>query len=171
MTVQDIINYAANRLVKKAIDPNDGMDWVKEALADLGIDAGRFNEQVIVAAANTWVNLPADCLKVYEVRDSAGEDYLDWEADRARIRFADDDTFTLRYYRLPNPVTTLTDTPDCPEIFHRCFAYYIAFRFFDRYFPGEQDAASWLAEYQARVTSALNQLQKKNKRVNVAVWR
>jgi hypothetical protein len=171
MTAGDIIAFAADRLVKKSIDPNDGIGWLNDALTDLGIDAFRFNEQAIVAVANTWVNLPADCLKVYEVRDSQGKDYRDWEADAARIRFADDDTFTVRYYRLPNEVVSINDTPDCPEIYHRALAYYIAYRFEARDFPGEQDTLAWLSEYQARMNSARKQLQKNTKLVNVRVVR
>jgi len=175
MTAQEIITYAAERLLKKAVDTMDGLGWLNDAVQSLGVDAGQFEEQAIVAAAGVWSDLPADspadCLKVYEVRDGTGSDYYGWEADRKRIRFADDGTFTLRYYRLPAILTDGAQVPECPEVFHRVLAYYIAYRFEARDFPGENTTVAWLSEYQTRLEKAKAQLQKNAKLVNVRVWR
>lgn len=171
MTVLEIINYASNRLVKKTIDSADGLDWVKEALEQLGVEARKFSTQSISAAANVWSDLPSGCLKIYGVQDSAGEDYLDWEVDQTRIRFADSDAFTLRYYILPAPPADINATPDCPGILHRCFAYYVAYSFYRNYFPGQPDASFWLSEYRDHLMNAIGNLQKRKRRIDVIVAR
>ncbi|TYO95128.1 hypothetical protein [Desulfallas thermosapovorans] len=171
MTAQEIITYTAERLLKKAMDTADGLGWLNDALEDMGVDAGLFKEQAIVSVAGVWNDLPADCLKVYEVRDSTGCDYYGWEADRKRIRLADDGTFTLRYYRPPIALADGEQVPECPEVFHRALAYYIAYRFEARDFPGENATLAWLSEYQTRLERVRTQLQKNAKLVNVRVWR
>lgn len=166
MTVQDIIDYAANQLLKKAVALADGVEWINDALSALGVEAGLFDEQQLAATPGLWKDLSADFLKVYEVRDGKGYDYYNWEADDSRIRFWDSDTYTVRYYKRPVDVVDGSSIPDCRVELHRALSYYIAFRFWKRNFPGEKPTNDWFGEYRARVSMAKSK-QKKNTGIKV----
>lgn len=166
MTVQDIIDYAANQLLKKAVALADGVAWINDALLALGIKAAVFVEQQIAATPGLWNDLPQDFLKVYEIRDGKGYDYYNWEADDSRIRFWDSDTYTVRYYKRPDEVVGGSSVPDCRADLQGALAYYIAFRFWKRNFPGEKPTEDWFGEYRARVSMGKAK-QKKNTGIKV----
>ena len=104
MTVQEIIEYASKQLLNKNVSMVDGIAWINDALLILGIDAGVFDEAEYIAVSGMWQDLPEDCLKIYEVRDSKDYDYNNYDADTLRIRFWDTGTYTVRYYKRPEPV-------------------------------------------------------------------
>lgn len=170
MTVLDIANYAANRILGKSVNINDAIDWINEALDQMGEDARRFSTTSLAAQKNTWYDLPLDCLKLVEVTDSKGRMYPLWYTDGTRIRFKDTDTYTLRYYRNPNRVTAQTDVPDCPDAFHLPLAYYIAYCFDNRDFPGSEMAAARFNDFLMRYNNAKEKLQKKERFIQVRKW-
>jgi len=166
MTVQEIIEYASKQLLNKNVPMVDGIAWINDALLILGIDAGVFDEAEYTAVSGMWQGLPEDCLKVYEVRDSKDYDYNNFDADTLRIRFWDTGTYTVRYYKRPEPVEDESSEPDCRKDLHNALAYYIAYRWWKRNFPGEQATQSWYDEYLTRVMQATNK-QKKQTEVKV----
>jgi len=172
VTVLDIANYAANRILGKSVNINDAIDWINDALDQMGTDARRFSSsQLSSVESGTWYDLPADCLKVDEVLNSNGKEYPFWLTDGTRIKFRASDTlYTLHYYRNPNKVTAQTDTPDCPDAFHLALAYYVAYRFDDRDFPGSEMAAARFNEFLTHYNNAKEKLQKKDRYIRVWRW-
>lgn len=163
MTVQEIIEYASKQLLGKAVSTADGITWINDALIALSTDAGVFNEVQYTAVSGMWQYLPDDCLKVYEVRDSQGFDYNNYEADTLRIRFWNTGTYTVRYRKRPDLVQSEDDEPDCREDLQAALPYYIAYRWWARNFPGEQSALAWYQEYQARVSQVKKKQQRRTK--------
>lgn len=161
MTVQEIIEYASKQLLGKAVSTVDGLAWINDALIALNTDAGVFNEAQYTVVSGMWQDLPEDCLKVYEVRDSQGYDYHNYDADNLRIRFWNTGTYTVRYRKRPDLVQSEDDEPDCRKDLQAALPYYIAYRWWARNFPGEQSALAWYQEYQARVSQVIRKQQRR----------
>lgn len=172
MTVQQILDYASSQLVGKSISPTDAIAWINDALDEMSTDARRFaTSQLAVSAKDTWYDLPQACLKLDgEVLDSQGKPYYFWYTDGTRIKFRDVDTYTLRYYIAPTKVSTVNDVPECPEAFHQALAYYLAYRFDARDFPGSELAVARLNEYRLRYSEAKSRLQPKERYIRAWRW-
>lgn len=163
MKVREIISYAMNTLVKEPINEADAIDWINDALRDLGKDANSLKDTNIIAVKGTWYNLPSECICIYEVRDENGNLYYDYVADQGRIKFYRDGQYTVTYYSVPAAVTSIEDEPSCHVLIQNALPYYIAARYIDP--RTENEANIWLAEYQSRLERALDRLQKKRPRI------
>ncbi|HHW41259.1 MAG TPA: hypothetical protein GXX19_08945 [Syntrophomonadaceae bacterium] len=107
------IKIAAERYLSEEIDPVDAIEGINQALVWLGTKACLWGEVQIQAAAMAWYSLPDDCL---DVRETDAESF---EKIDNHIRFPVDGTYTVRYYKLPPEISSLSETPAVPRIFHR----------------------------------------------------
>lgn len=163
MRVREIISYASNNLVKEPVNEADAIDWINDALREIGIGANRLTDIVVIAQSGKWNNLPVDCIRVYEVRDEKDNAFHNYIADQGRIKFYSDGTYTVTYYEVPAAVNMLDDEPQCHLLIQQALPYYIAARYID---PRTEDEANiWLGEYQQRLNNALGQLQQKRPRI------
>jgi hypothetical protein len=112
------IKAAAERYIGDTLDPVDALEGINQALVWLADRASLWGETVINAAADTWYDLPNDCIGVLEVAAASGEAREYVKRDN-RIKFAEADTYTVRYRRLPREMTALTETPEVHQAFHR----------------------------------------------------
>jgi len=171
MTVQDIINYASSRLLGKSVNSSDAIDWINDALNEMGVDARKTTtSQIVAQESETWYNLPSGCLSIDEVQASDGHRYSFWHTDGNRIMFMDADTYTIRYFVMPSKVVNATDIPDCPEVYHQALAYYVAYRFDARDFPGANLSMARLNEYRSRYAQAKSSLPKRERYIRVWRW-
>ncbi len=115
------IKAAAEKYIGETIDDVDAIEGINQALVWLGDRAGLWGEITIQAAADTWYDLPNDCLGVLEVQAASGQ-VQQFEKRDNRIRFAAGDTYTVRYRKLPPEMTALTEEPAVHKVFHRILA-------------------------------------------------
>lgn len=167
MLISDLISYASTHLLHKSLSDDDALPWINDALDRLGVDARLLAEQTFTAAARAWNPLPGDCLKVCRVTDASGYDCYSWEADHSRIRFLQSGAYNVAYYRAPTPATAVTQEPDCPAALHQALAYYLAYRFESRMFPGAGHTLAWLAEFDQRLALFKHSAPGRNRTIKV----
>lgn len=112
------IKAAAERYIDEPLDVTVALEGINQALVWLGDRASLWGEVTIQAAADTWYDLPNDCLGVLEVRPASGQ-VREFEKRDNRIRFSADDAYTIRYRKLPPEMNSLTEEPAVHKAFHR----------------------------------------------------
>jgi len=175
MRAIDIIDYASNRLLKRSIDPKDGVDWINDCLLnELGRDAHVYGEVVLSdCKPKQRYGLPPDFIAVKAVYDEREDEYTDWIADEAQISFKDKGTYTVKYYRIPSTINQEdieTAIPDCHPLLHPVVPYYLAYRFLNVDFSADKETEIRYLEFQSKLNEKLRQLQKRSRSIKVSPW-
>lgn len=148
---------------------------INDCLLDLSTDLGVTDSQEIVAERGTWYDLSSDAIKVCLVEDSNEETYNDFEIRDDQIRFANSDTYSVKYTMLPTLLTRLTDTLAINLVWKHVIALYVAARTIDNREDGDQRKSSQLMEqYIFALGNAKNMLSSKKstaRKARVKPWR
>ena len=120
------IKAAAEGYIGEPISIQDAKDAINEALRILADVAELYADATLTATQdNQWVSLPADCTSVVALRDPAGRLVQDAFRQGTFLRLPKAGTYTLRYKRLPSPLTDLAQEPDVPRVFHQAIVDYV----------------------------------------------
>jgi hypothetical protein len=76
---------------------------------DIGAEAAVEGLHIYDAIADVKYSLPSDFISVVEVLDSDGDEYTEYDVANGYIEFGTDDTYEMRYRRLPGPLTHKQD--------------------------------------------------------------
>jgi hypothetical protein len=156
------IQTAAELYMDDTIDDEDALEAINEALAKMGdmalVDDSKefadaeadteytFEEPPLAGSTTvdkTWVT------NVTSVRDSSGDEYYDYQlymGDGVSIVFADDDTYTVRYRRMPAALADLTETPEIHTAFHRSLVTYLEAWAKLKEFEGDDNDGAYLRQ-------------------------
>ncbi|MFA5384000.1 MAG: hypothetical protein WC364_04950 [Eubacteriales bacterium] len=190
MTVAEICKYACTYLLNKPtsyiVAATEGVNWINEWQEESVDLIKNFATQALNGCvANTWYSLPADCAKIYEVRDSSDNiiKVSDYIADLGQISFSYDGTYEIMYYQIPTAVTLGSSTPDCHALFHKVIAYWLAYKKTsldaqnietipeDQVKPSNYPWEKWEALYEKKMASVLRGLQRRAGKNEVEVRR
>jgi len=152
MKAEDILVLASQHARKTISFSDGGEGWLNEALTSLG------------TTAKTFYSLPSDALRVVEALDSNNSPYEDYDVSGSEIRFADDDTYSIRYSRLPAQLLAQTDTPEVHQAFHPVLALFVASRYKSKDDDENRDAQRLMAEFNAQVTRISATLRRQARR-------
>lgn len=111
------IKSAVERYVNEVIDKIDAIEGINQALGWLQDKAGLIDEVQIQAVAGTWYNLPDDCIGVLSVQGTNGTAKYDKQDNS--LLFYSDDTYTVRYRKIPFEIVSLTTEIPIHKAFHR----------------------------------------------------
>lgn len=175
MRAIDIINYASNRLLKRNINIEDGVDWINDCLLnEMGKNALVYGEAVFNnCEPNERYDLPSDFIAVKAVYDNKGHKNTDWEADETQIVFKDKGDYTVKYYRRPKTIRledVEIDEPDCHPALHQVIPYYLAYRFLNVDFSADKETEIRYLEFQSKLNEKLGELQKRSRFIKVSPW-
>lgn len=98
---------------------------------------------------DAWVDLPADCLSIKEVRID-GDVSNRWIASQGQIKFPEDgpNEATIEYLRKSNDIVSKTDVPEIHSQYHPAIALFVASRERSRKFGDqENDAQRLMGEF------------------------
>lgn len=172
MTGDEIIRHAEKHTEGQKIDDIFGVQMINECmLMDIGIDARLMEETTIEAEEDVWTALPSDFIELVEI-DKDGNDYPyygrhysdfyknEFDIRDMKIRFSEDGTYTIRYYRLPNTISDKNETPEVHVLFHMPMTFYVAARYKKENWQDNPDYQRLLNEYYAYKAEALKQFRK-----------
>lgn len=172
MTGTEILRHAEKHTEGEIIDELLAIAYINECmLMDLAEDAQVIDSTVITAEKNTWYDLPSDYLELFEIEKDGldypyyGRKYGDFYRDDFDIRdfqivFPEKGTYTIRYYRLPKPISKIEDTPEIHEVFHYPISLYVAARFKAEDWEENPAAQAKMNEYYAYKSKAIERLNK-----------
>lgn len=159
MNGEQIRLAAENHLEDEEISEQFALKIINECIImDLGKEARIEDTAEIVAEANTFYNLPANLLEIFEIGRNVepyyGAEYRiqkyrgEFDIRNGKIRFPTDGTYNLWYFALPPAITSLNDTPQVHELLHYPISLYLAAR--AKSFEDEEnpDTPRLMAEYQ-----------------------
>ncbi len=150
MTVSEILTRAGRLVGQNTTIPNtEGIEWVNACLDDIGLDGGVEGSGDVVAAADTWVSLPAGAVRVLEIRSGGIAYGGTYEIRNGKIRFPVAGTYTVYFAKMPSRVTAVTDTPDVLPAWHPAIPYYVAYRYRLWKRSDDPNAAELWAQYVA----------------------
>jgi hypothetical protein len=133
MTVLEIINQAIVH-EKMSIDHVYGRTHINDALNTLAMlyDTAKVETSTIIVCSDTddYYSLPSGCIKIQRVEDSDGHEYskLFYKIDNKKIKFENEDTYTIVYLSKTASVTLDTETPAIDDLYHRTLSKYIAYK-------------------------------------------
>jgi hypothetical protein len=152
-------NVIANITAISGLVPTaaDIIPYINELLKTLGKDARNIEGVSITTAAGAWNDLPQDFIAIQMVLDAAGRQLYTYQTTEDMILFPYPGAYTIKYYALPTPVATGTDTLDCHELLTPAFAPWCCFRLQND--PNDADAIGWANQAQSVIASAKAQIQ------------
>jgi hypothetical protein len=119
------IQAAIRMYVKVSISNDDMVLLINEALDEIADKGFIFGEVEVEAAANTWYEMPEECVAVIDVRDSDDEIYNGWrQQGTLKIRFADAGTYNVTARRLADHIAAISDNIPVHQAFHRAIVTY-----------------------------------------------
>jgi hypothetical protein len=121
------IKTRAEAYIGETIDDVNALKALNEAIDEIG-DLGQVYEQATSAlpfTAGAWYNLPARMTSLVEVTDEEGKLYHGWRTRDNLIHFNEDGIYTIHYRKLPDHMTTITDTPKLHPAYHNCLVTYL----------------------------------------------
>ena len=135
-------------LVEDSVDNALFVQWLNEAQEDVATSYSSISSAVItIDDCSQEYELPEDALKVQEIVSSTGHTYTDYiVTERGTIRFATAGTYTMYYFRMPQPLEAGDDTaePDLPALLHTPLYIYAASMYYDK-ISGADEADSAMA--------------------------
>lgn len=130
---------------------------------------------------STWIDLPTDFLvekRTYYTDDKsrlidAASEPNSYLIENGQIRFDFAGDYTMEYVRVPDAITSITNTPNIPSIYHRGLSYYVASRAKGEVFGDEEGEKNELmAKFMSYIQDAYARLntRKKRRRVKAPQW-
>jgi hypothetical protein len=153
------ISNRAGRMIDESLDDDFAIDTLNEFQDDIADTFPPVGTTTINATANTWYDLPTDCIGIYEDKDGAyclksGEQVLAFEFRNIypvrQVMFYEDGTYTLKYDKTPTEITKITDTPDMHPYLQSLGALFLASRYKSMDDGENQDAQRLMQEYELR---------------------
>jgi len=122
------------------VDEAQGLALINECLLqDIGLDAGIVATQIIAAGTDTWQTLDDSIVDIFEITKDGdttpyfgsmyGERYDGvYDVRDNMIRFPSSGTYTIYGHCLPDPMTSLSQTPGVNALWHYPISIYVAYR-------------------------------------------
>jgi len=132
---------------------------VNDAMENLALEFNnakkRNSTTVACTDASDWSDLPADCIGVYRVDDSEGNEIANYTIkDGVLINLPSVATYTIRYYTFQTSVTLVGNTPGIHVAYHNALAYWVAYKFISQKDPSNPRASQMLDGYTDRAMRA-----------------
>ncbi|MDD4891578.1 MAG: hypothetical protein PHU85_16790 [Phycisphaerae bacterium] len=169
------VQVRANALSGETIIDADAIAWCWDAV--FRMDSRLWPEKTedyASAVADTFYDLPSDFLYTVLVEDDDGDEYTDYTIRSGKIKFEDDDTYTLTYRGTPTKYTATTGgggTISMQDIFQEPIAKYLCSRFYSQDDDTNSSAARWMNEYRADMNAIVSIMQLDNEVLQVKeVW-
>lgn len=168
------IREQANLHAQLQIDKVYARRWINEAmrvLADL-YDSANIRDTVRIDVTDVFVKypLPNGCKKVKRVYFSKRK-YESYEIDVDVIWFEDCGSFDLEYLKIPDDVTTDTETPSINEAYHIAISYFVGAKSVETIKPKRaSELLSSFYIYADNANSSLNRIKRK-RTIPVGAWR
>jgi hypothetical protein len=175
LTGTEILAHANYHTEGDTIGDTEGLKYINECLLmDIGLDYGVYDsEDITVSTIDEWIALPTDLLEIFEIAKNGCTDpyygkrygtFFDGMFDirSGYIRFPVTGVFTIHYFRVPDPIVGLGNTPEVHALLHYPIALYVACRYKKYDDEDSKDAARLATEYEFFKSKALEKLRKIN---------
>lgn len=167
MKIKDI-RIAAQVEISLDISEQANRIFLNKAIRNIAMnyDTAKKREAItLTATKDEWVDLPNDFIKVYEITDSNGFRYNDYNISDGQIKFYDDGTYSMQYYRLPKDATVETDEPEINVLYHMPCSLFIAAKERAKQF-GDNDSKyiEIINDFNMQIAEVDRQLRKQGRR-------
>lgn len=122
------IKSQAEAFIGEIMDNTEALTGINEGISKMG----PIVEDEVSAkcyAANTWYDLPENCMKVVEVNPEGyyGVICVDYRvsSNGRQIQFFNSGSYIIRYNREPLPLQAITATPEMHVAYHKCLVTYL----------------------------------------------
>ena len=158
-------------LIDDSVDNSLLLIWINEAQDAIASEYGVKTSKQIIAVTDVEYPITSDFLRVLEVRNSDGEDYIWYNiTEWGDISFADDDTYTIHYLKTPTPVAGNNDIaePSVHDFLHSLIPVYAAAKFYDRESLGDteesQMANKLMGQFEYNLAKRVKALKNRRKK-------
>lgn len=179
MTGTEIKEAVQGRLPQGAtIENTQAFSWINGAVAAIRDEYPPIKEVLFSnVEAGEECDLPADYMKIAEVRDGERYLYYNVTADK-KIIFEDGGNYTVKYHYLPAIVTSLDENPDVPEVFHAAIVEFCLSKFWEAESEGAETGAMGMAKtceerfyyMVAKAVKTLTEGTRITRRIRVSPW-
>jgi hypothetical protein len=119
------IQTAIKKYVKASISDDDMILLINEAIDEIAGKGYIFGEVEVNAEANTWYEMPVECISVIDVFDSNDRPYRGWrQRGTLRLMFAESGTYTIVARRLADHILSLAEELPVHRAFHPALVTY-----------------------------------------------
>jgi hypothetical protein len=113
------------KYVKASISDDDMISIINEAIDEIAGRGYIFGEVEVTVEANTWYEMPAECISVISVFGSDEEPYHAWrQRGTLKLMFAGAGTYTIVARRLADHIESLAEELPVHQAFHRALVTY-----------------------------------------------
>jgi len=175
MIATDVLNRASKHTEGETISFAAASEWINEALETLGATSEVYNTVTVVASEKdtfySFAGVGHNVIDVIEVKDSGKNNYFDFDVRESKIRFADKDTYSVTYRRMPAKITATGDTLEVHELYKHALGLFVASRYKSEDNEDNPDARRLMQEFWAEATKIASILRRQAKRMTrVKVW-
>jgi hypothetical protein len=119
------IQKAIKKYVKASISDEDMIIIINEAIDEINGKGYVFGEVEAEVEANTWYEMPAECISVISVFNSCERPYHGWQQrGTLKLMFRDAGTYTIVARRLADHIESLAEAIPIHQIFHPALVIY-----------------------------------------------
>ena len=190
MTGTEIVTLAEHHTEAETIPADFALSIINECiLMDLGKDVRAVASVVVMdASEDAWQTLADDVLEIFEITEQ-GEDAPYWgfmygqayrglfDYKEGKIRFPETGSYTVHYFKVPDAIAALSETPNVHAALHWPMSLYLAARFKSYDDEENPDARRLLGEfyqYRAKVLEDIARTRPSTRaprRVRSNTWR